>query len=238
MGFGILFIGYVLAFFMSMTSYGYFFELVGVLLMVYSFTKLSEYNRKFKYAFLSAVLLALAAVYSVVVNIAVMVGYESFKNIFSETVFPLCKVFLNAVFHLLLFYSIADIAKDTEMRKIRSAAYRNMIFYGIYFVLQLVFLIPFMSRGNIGAVLGIAGNVLWISWVILDAIMIFSCYMNICDEGDTEMKAKPSRFAFINNIREEFDRRETKAREADKRYMQERSEKRKNKKKAKKEKNN
>ena len=33
--------------------------------------------------------------------------------------------------------------------------------------------------------------------------MIFTCYMKICDSDDVDMKQKPSRFAFINQKREE-----------------------------------
>ena len=80
-------------------------------------------------------------------------------------------------------------------------------------------------------ILGFAGNCLWLCWVIFNAIMLFSCYMNICDENDTEMAAKPSRFGFINKLRADFDEKEMRARKADSEYLHEKAEKRKNKKK-------
>ena len=62
MGFGILFIGYILAFLMKIIPYGYIFELTGILLMIYAFTKLAEYHKYFKYAFFAAIAMILLAV--------------------------------------------------------------------------------------------------------------------------------------------------------------------------------
>ena len=225
MGFGILFIGYVLTFLMKIIPYGYVFEIVGLLIMLYAFTKLSEYERTFKYPFFASFLLVALAIY----NTCIMFGLSALDNIFYASFYPPIKTVCDAVFHALLFVAVARIAKDTEVNKIQTAAYRNMIIYGLYFVLQMLISVPFFAKGEAGKIVGMCGNILWLSWVVLDSIMIFSAYMNICDENDGDMSAKPSRFAFINKMREEFDKKESKARKADMEYIQKKAEKRKEK---------
>ncbi len=231
MGFGMLFVGYILTFLFVLTPFGYFFKLLGTALMAYSFTKLTEYNKSFKYAFFAAIPLFLIALVSTGINLAAMLIAGFVPNSVLLTVVSCSEAIFNLVFHVILLSAVADIAKETGVTKIRTAAYRNMIIYGLYFVLQLAILLPFISQNEMAEkIINLSGNIVWISWVVLIGIMLFSCYMRICDENDTEMNAKPSRFAFINKFRAEFERKETKAREDDKRYFNEKAEKRKNKK--------
>ena len=231
MGFGILFIGYILTFVMSLVSIGYLVELVGALLMIYAFTKLSEYNSSFKFTFAAAIPLVITAVAITVINFMGLSGYDLSDHIITKFVVPNCKIVFNFIFHAMLFYAVADIAKDTECPRIRTAAYRNMIIYSLYFVLQIFVQMPFvLNDQNVFRVIGIFGNALWILWLLLDGIMIFSCYMHICDSEDTQMSARPSRFSVINKLRREFDEKEQRAREADYRYKQEKSERRKSRK--------
>ena len=65
MGFGIFFIGYILTFVLSIASYGYVFEFLGYLVMLFAMTKLWEYNAKFKFPFFAAIPLILISVYSI-----------------------------------------------------------------------------------------------------------------------------------------------------------------------------
>lgn len=231
MGFGILFIGYILTFVMSLVSVGYLVELVGALLMIYAFTKLSEYNSNFKYTFFASIPLVITALAVTVINLTGLSGYDLSDHIVTKLVIPNCKIVFNFIFHAMLFYAVSEIAKETECRRIRTAAYRNLIIYSLYFILQIFVQMPFVLNDlNVFRVVGIFGNALWILWLLLDGILIFSCYMHICDSEDMQMSAKPSRFSVINKLRQDFDEKEQRAREADYLYKQERAERRKNRK--------
>ncbi len=234
MGFGILFIGYVLAYLFILTPFGYFFELVGTGLMLYAFTKLAEYNKSFKYAFVAALPLLLIALFSSVINTMANFGSTYVPPELLITVVSYVKLLCNMIFHFACLTAVADIAKETGSTKIRSAAYRNLIIYGLYFALVLVSNLPALRENeSVYAVLALAGNIFWLAWVMLNGILLYSCYMRICDENDTEMTAKASRFGVINRLRGEFERKEERAREADRRYLNERAERKKNKKKKK-----
>ena len=67
-------------------------------------------------------------------------------------------------------------------------------------------------------------------WIVLQIVLIFSCYARICDEGDVEMERKPSRFAFVNKFRAELDAKQEKARRESEEYKREKMEKRREKK--------
>ena len=50
-------------------------------------------------------------------------------------------------------------------------------------------------------------------WAIFNLVNLFGCYMYICPEGDEDMERKPSRFGFVNDIRDKMDERDRQARE-------------------------
>ena len=68
------------------------------------------------------------------------------------------------------------------------------------------------------------------AWIILDLVLIASCYSRICDENDVDMERKPSRFAFVNKIRAELDAKQARARASSLQYKKEKAERKKNKK--------
>ena len=67
--------------------------------------------------------------------------------------------------------------------------------------------------------------IVYFVWIILNFMLIFSCYVKICDESDVEMERKPSRFAFVNRFRTEMDRRQEKAIEESLAYRKSKQEK-------------
>ena len=55
--------------------------------------------------------------------------------------------------------------------------------------------------------------ILYFVCIILNLVLIFSCYSRICDENDVDMARKPSRFAFVNKLRGESEQRQREAAE-------------------------
>ncbi|MBE6600132.1 MAG: hypothetical protein E7640_02855 [Ruminococcaceae bacterium] len=232
MGFGTLFVGYILTYLFVLTPFGYLFELVGSALMLYAMTKLTEYNKNFRYSFFAAIPVVLIALFSSVINSVDMLGVTFIPPEMLILVVAYAKAVFNLLFHIALLTAVADIARETGCGKIRTAAYRNLIIYAFYFVLFIVSNLSVIQANETAySLIALAGNIFWLAWVILNGTMLYSCYMRICDENDTEMKAKTSRFSFINKFREEFDRRENKAREADRRFYKEKKTKKEKKKK-------
>ena len=231
MGFGIFFIGYILTFVLSIASYGYVFEFLGYLIMLFALTKLWEYNAKFKFPFFAAIPLILIAVYSIFYGVSDIIGLGFIESATVGNVLEYAKIIFELGFHGALALAIAAIATDTGLDIIKNNALRNYVIYILYFAVAAVSIIPPINASSAGKYVTMTAWVAGLFCIALFAILIFSCYKNICDEGDTEMKSKESRFEFVNKMRAEYDEKEQKAREADLKYKHERAQRKKNKKK-------
>ncbi len=225
MGFGLLFIGYLLTFLLSMAGdYGCFFAIVGCVVMLYAMTKLVDYEPRFKYAFFSVIPMALCVAFDLCVALSAMMG-EGLPGFLgasaTEVAVKYAKLVFEMIFHVALLMSLAKIAGDTGVERTARAAWRDLIIYGVYFAAAVVTsclpsglaAAPFLLMAQFG---------LYLLWLVLNSVAIFSCYMRICDEGDQEMKAKPSRFGFVNRFREEYDRREANAQKTQREYREKR----------------
>lgn len=213
MGFGLLFIGYLLTFLLSMTSYGFIFRLLGILLLSFSLIKLRDYQIKFNYPLWCSFVLIITGIFDFIYTGAEKLSYvrpdwmTSLKNSVGWIEFLLF-AFMNAA----ILYAIAQLARQLELDKQRIAAWRNMVFLGIYFILDFLRMGVFADNEKYAGYFLLPTFIIRILFVILNLILIFSCYMYICPEGDEDMPRKKTGIRFIDNIAEESDRRSEKAR--------------------------
>ena len=232
MGFGLLFIGYFMTYITSVSQAGYLIRLAGYVLMLVAFTKLCAYNRKFKLPFYTGI--ALIGVTGV--GCFVEIGEFLYKYLIINS-FGVSEGFRRAlgtvddalvfVFNACLLYAIYAIAKETEVEKLSYAAARNFVFICIYQLLFAISLLPFSFVESYKKYFSMPIILLYFALIILNLVLIFKCYANICDESDVDMPLKKSRFAFINKIREETARREQKAADDSVEYARQKLEKRK-----------
>lgn len=232
MGFGILFFGYCITYIMALNPYGVLFRLFGYVLVVLGCKKLGEYEPRFKRAGLLGVSLLVLTVVQVV-SFAFDYAYENlliandlFPTVIDDVIFYV-NLALVCSFHIFLLLAIRYIARDTESDKIQSAAVRNLFFVCMYYFMVLLAYVPSPIQEPYSKYLALPLFMLNIVWLILNVILLFSCYAKICDESDVEMEQKPSRFEFVNNYRREMEERR---RIADEKYAKKQQEK-KNKKK-------
>lgn len=227
MGFGWLFMGYFAVVFMTMHSFGAWIQLLGYGVTCMALTKLCQYHRSFVWARLGAVLMtAVSAVLSLETLSDFL--YESLwtdARFLPETVGVVAgyaEQIAWLIFHGLLLWAIRQIALETEVSKIAVNAVRNFVFICIYELVVIVGMLPVASVQACTKELLLISLVLYFVCVILNLCLFGSCYARICDEGDEDMHRKPSRFAFVNRLREEKERREQKAREEVRAYREER----------------
>lgn len=217
---------------MSMSYAGYLIRFVGYALMLKGFTRLRAYNRAFRLPlYVGVALLGATAV-----GCYVEIGEFLYNNLII-THFGVTEGFKLAlggvddacvfVFHACLLYAIRAIAKETEVAKLSYAAARNFVFVCVYWVLSSIALLPFSFVEGYKRYFSMPIILLYFAWIILNLVLIFGCYANICDESDVDMPLKKSRFAFVNKIREETARREQKAADDSVEYARRRLEERK-----------
>lgn len=233
MGFGWLFIGYFVATLMSINVVGKFIRLVGYGIMILAAGKLKRYHGGFAYfqivsVFMLAVSLLFAA--SDVFDFLYREMYIS-TEVFPPSIdkaFAVIELCSSLVFNGFMLYAIRAIAIETEVYKIAVNAVRNAIFVALYFAMNIIVYLSTSFAEGYAKLFGLPALLLYFTWIVLNLVLIYSCYARICDENDVDMARKPSKFEFVNKMREEFDAKEKKAVEETARYRQEKMEKRQN----------
>lgn len=232
MGFGLLFIGYIFTYLLSFAgAYGCYPAIIGCAIMLYALTKLTEYEVKFKYTFFVLLPLTLCVGISMISTFCTMIGVGNilfFSASLFKAVIAYSKLTFDLFYNVVLLYAISAIALNTGIERTSHACLRNEIIYTLYFVLAVVSeILP--TESMIRSYTVLSALILSLCLAILNLIVIFSCYMRICDENDQDMKRKESKIGFVNDLRKEFDRREEKAHNQYREYKREKAQKRINK---------
>ena len=220
MGFGLLFIGY----FVASLGFVSVLRLAGYMLTAYSAKKLKQYNTAFGFFEIASGVMLVASFVSTVID---LLGLIMGEGVVGDTLISIIKnaeVILSCAYNIVMLLSIRQIALETEERKISLGAVRNGVFVVIYAVVYMISRLPFEFTKYLSLPLILVQFL----WILLNILLIFSCYAKICDEGDVNMERKPSRFAFVNEMRAQSEARQ---RERDEMYAERERQKKKRRKK-------
>ncbi len=204
MGFGLLFIGYFIAFLMSINPYGWAFQIVGFYIIFRALEKLFEYKHSISRCLIPLVIMtarqALFGIHSLGLLDAMTAVVSILESFWIENLISAVYVALLMVFHFLLLQSIRELALDTEDTAIARLTTRNGYIVGFYFLLNV--LTAFLPSGSLKQVLSPITVLASIVYPIFMLYLLYRCYARICAPEDKDMEPKPSRFAFINKRRE------------------------------------
>ncbi len=190
MGFGPLFLGYLFIFSFSYRGFDILPDAIGFLIIYFGLRKLSEYGYGFNNLKKYMYFLFPASLITFVLQILSLTGYQN--DLLTE-IWNCVYIPLMLVFNLMLLVSIKNIATDLDLKVIRVRALRNLVITVIYYGLTLFFSIPTSFISSLANTLiekyamGLVMYILGYVWLFLNTILIFSCYMYICKEGDEEM---------------------------------------------------
>ena len=202
MGFGILFFGY----FFAMVSFVGLYSVSRVLggaVMTWAAVKLRRYHTSFNLLLWASLANILLSGIRSVSEVAVWISGAPLFSPTAQAVLNGLDIPVSFGLHICMLLGIRAIAKATDLPRLVFAAVRNMIFYGVLLALQLLSLLPHPILNNFSILALILSLVL----AVMNLILIFRCYARICDESDVEMTQKPSRFAFVNQMRAEAEER-------------------------------
>lgn len=228
MGFGYLFVGYLLTF--NFISYNAYTDVFAFLLMLIGLSSLSRYARGFRAGFFAGIPLTLLSLVMFGERVLTLLGLLSYSALFAS-VSAVWSTIFKAVFLWLVLGGVAGIAAETELPLLRMKALRN----------RILFLIPSLLGILLETNLfGTVSRLLWMLTVLymlsglfctfLNAKLFYECYIFICLEGEESMERKPSRFGFINRFRAFTDRIDEKTLARKKEAAERRKERRKNRK--------
>ena len=192
MGFGLLLIGYALAFAFKLSSVYFFADVLGGLMMSYACSKLSAYDRHFRPALVCTSVYSVAAIVGALRRFVFAASSEMFDHIFDAS-FAAMEVLI----HFTLLFAIISITRDLDLKRITMKARRNLIFVIVYYTLQcfslllgdsLIALYPEFSSYLFRSVL-----LIQLAIAILNIILIGSCLKSIGEEGEDAPDPSPSK---------------------------------------------
>ena len=215
MGFGYLFIGYLITFVIYLTvnslGFGGVALLLGYGVMFYALNTLTLYHKAFAYAKWVQLPLALTAVYSLLSSLSeqLLLGIP-FVTPTVDAVFEWITFLLLIFFNIALLFGIRMLAREVELMHIAVKAVRNSVFVGLYAVLTLIARLPILPE-HFKAYLTLPIVMLDVVWIVLNLLLLISCTKNICPAGDEDQPPKRSRFEWINRIGDTYEKNRQRA---------------------------
>jgi len=215
MGFGYLFLGYLITFVLYMTvnslGFGGLALLVGYATMLWGIWQLNRYHRAFAWAKWLLLPLLATAVLETLQNLnALLLWGLPLENPILLAVTDWLSLALITVFHFALLFAVRALATEVGLLHIATAAIRNALFVALYVLLSAVARMPFISealRGYLTLPLILVDLV----WIFCNLFLFISCMKNICPEGDEEVAERRSRFEWINRIQDTYEKNRQKS---------------------------
>jgi len=229
MGFGLLLCGYFVLFMMSfgMGEYSFAALLIGGFISFNAAARLKDYCPSFIWTAVISLLYFLFGLWGAVsfVNDMLLLDLPIFGGA-AQTVVQYVDFGLGLAYHLCMLYSVFELSGQLGVEKIRSRALFEMIFMSALGVFQLqIYAVP--SLAGVENQMPTKFLILFtLIAYIINLFVLYSCYNNICPAGEEMGKErKPSRFKFINNIREKMEEKEARAVRESLEYIKEKQEK-------------
>lgn len=232
MGFGLLLIGYTVAYLFSLglgglANYAFAGFLIGYFLCYLGLSELKKYTPAFNYALIISIALTVCGLYETLVGLDNILALGlSLTSSSISVVFGYARFFLDCAFNIALLYGAVDISKRVDFEPTRNMAYRNMIFVAIAYAFELVRILlglfAFASVQSIMSTLTAVSLILKIFYVALNVFLWFKSYAFICPSEDVDMKRKKSKIEFVNKIHERNDKKEQENMELSRKFYEDR----------------
>lgn len=192
MGFGWMFLGYILLLGTNFEILGVTLDItpdvVGFLLLSHGFAVASKYCDCFKISkILGTIGVPLSLAY-LLTELSSSLGFVDFAPI-ALTVISYGYAIFKLVFSLCLLYSLYLISAQTGVEKLRKKSIRLAIYTVLFFFAEHFLAHLFSLAGITLAPEKLAGAqmLLGVLCILINATLIFGCYMWICLEGDEDM---------------------------------------------------
>ena len=193
MGFGLLFIGYLLFFSFPYKEtlnlppdfFGFIISFLGV-------RTLAEYGCGWENLKKYFTLMFPASILNIAIQITNLSGYLTGVGEIWAYIYEALLI----VYNTLMLIAVYNIAKDTEVKSIQAKAKRNIFLMLVYYAVMFIITLPITQITDIYKYLESNYSftlVMFIYnylWRFLNLALIFSCYMWICKEGDEDMPEK------------------------------------------------
>ena len=209
MGFGYLFFGVFLA--ANFLAYPGLTMLPAVLLMLNGMLTLGNFNRPLGQArtlLFPAAFVSLGCFVFAAIELFGFLPKENYETV--SYIFSLVLEVLMAAFTLRLLAGIALLGKETELPKIIFRAKRNAVLLAVSYGLSILVSLPIEAEwfGRVAVYVYAPLVIFRLIAMLLNALLIYSCYMYICMPEDLDMPRRKTGIRFLDDLFEKMDRRE------------------------------
>lgn len=230
MGFGLLLCGYFVLFMMSfgMAQYGFAAMLIGGFISFCAAGRLKDYCVSFKWTMVMSVIYVLLGIWQGVAFLNDMFLFDLKLFDVAAPIIVYVDFALGTAYNLFMLYSVLELSGQLGLVKIKSRATFELGLTVTLAIFQiLIFIIPPLA--NMENQMPTKFLILFtLVAYIINLLIIYSCYNNICPEGEEMGKErKPSRFKFVNEMRRKVQEREDRAVRESLDYIKEKQEKKK-----------
>lgn len=209
MGFGYLFLGYLIAFLLMPVADGLGVAFVALLLgyttMLYALHILKHFCYAFAYAQWSLYPLVLLSFYHALENLSELFLWNvSFVTPTVTSIIGYVEFGFVLLFHAALLSAVRVIGNEVGLKSTAAAAIRNFIIMMLYAAVAIVYFIPIAAFEGIRSYLGLSVTLMKLVYVICNLLLLVSCAKNICAEGEDEPEPKRYRWEFLNKVGDSF----------------------------------
>lgn len=194
MGFGLLFFGYMMLFNVPYKGIDFPPDLLAYTLILIALTKLGRYGKKIKissYVSIGCLAIAAAKLVCQISGLFISVSATLTNSL------SIADMVLSLPFHFFMLIGFSELAADVELPKLQGKCKRN---FGIVCFLYLLTVFYYLYKaGIIPEVTGVSSMHIFamqqlLGYIIriMNIILIASCYMRICLEGDEDMPYTPN----------------------------------------------
>lgn len=186
MGFGYVFFGCL--FFCNLT-YRNFTDVFAVALILLGLATLAPYARGFKNAFRVGLPTLGFAFLSFAVEILLLLKLFPLPTLLISAL-AVVNILAKALLLWLFFAGVEEVAKETDIPKLRAHALRSRFLTPVYAAMGLIFEIDVFTAHSVFLKWFLLFYLLFgLIYVILNAKTAYECYILICYEGDENMDA-------------------------------------------------
>ena len=201
MGFGLLLFGYFIAFAFSLSKVYFFADIIGALIMMYSFTKLSEYNLYYKSAMWAVFVFIAACGTNACAVLLKIYELDSRIGLLVSTV----KLFAACAAHILIFLGARGISLGADDTKLASQCERQLVMSVIYYLAAAAVLLIGGRAGEFGAYMNIVLLVYWFVCFVMNLAVIYTCFGKLYPADEDITKPKRSKIELFNKMSDKFD---------------------------------
>ncbi len=225
MGFGYLFLGYLVTFLLhtlaSALGVGSLAMILGCAMMWTGLRGLRLFCKGFALAEWALYPMFVMGIYRLVGDLSDLFLWDLTFFSKASNAASWIEFCLIMIFHAALLSAIREIGMQVELKKIASAAIRNMIIVFLYAATYALYWIPNAVSESVRGYLTLSITLLNLAWILCNLWLLLTCAKDIVPEGQEEQEPKRYRWEFLNRMGDRFEENMKKAADSNRAAIEE-----------------